>query len=57
MNSRVQRILKRILDAIVASVALILLFPLLVLVALSIWVSMGPPAMFRQTRAGYFQSV
>jgi lipopolysaccharide/colanic/teichoic acid biosynthesis glycosyltransferase len=41
------------MDITVASALLVLLSPLLALIALSIWISMGRPALFRQTRAGY----
>ncbi len=53
MNSGMLWQVKRILDVILASAAIILLCPLLAMVALSIWLSMGRPVLFRQTRAGY----
>jgi sugar transferase EpsL len=53
MNGRVGNKLKRLLDVTVAGAVLVLLSPLLALIALSIWVGMGGPALFRQTRAGY----
>jgi len=53
MNSGMKRKSKRMLDVTVAIAALIVLSPLLVLIFLSIRLSMGRPALFRQTRAGY----
>ena len=53
MNNDLQRMLKRILDVIAASAGLVLLCPVLALVAACIWLSMGRPTLFRQTRAGY----
>jgi sugar transferase EpsL len=44
--------MKRLLDLAVASVAILLLSPLLVAVALVIMVSMGRPVLFRQQRPG-----
>jgi len=43
---------KRILDAVVASLGLIVLSPLLAVVAGSIWLTMGRPVLFRQLRPG-----
>ena len=53
MNNHRQRMLKRILDVIAASAGLVLLCPGLALVAACIWLSMGRPTLFRQTRAGH----
>ena len=44
---------KRALDITVASAALLLLSPLILLIALAIRFSMGPPIFFRQIRPGY----
>lgn len=44
---------KRMIDVTLASVGLILLLPLLVLVALGVWVSSGRPILFRQMRRGF----
>jgi exopolysaccharide production protein ExoY len=44
---------KRVLDIAVASVALVLLAPLLLLVALLIRLTMGSPVIFSHTRLGY----
>ncbi|MGH7626995.1 MAG: sugar transferase, partial [Gemmatimonadaceae bacterium] len=43
---------KRALDAILASLALLLLSPFLLLIALAVRVQMGSPVIFRQTRPG-----
>jgi sugar transferase EpsL len=53
MNRPVESKLKRLLDLTVASAVLVLLSPLLAFITLLIRVSMGRPALFRQTRAGY----
>lgn len=45
---------KRVLDCSIASVAIILLIPVLLAIALLIRVSMGPPILFRQKRPGRF---
>jgi Undecaprenyl-phosphate glucose phosphotransferase len=50
--SRVDRMLKRLLDVAVAGTALILLSPLMALVALAILAESGRPVLFRQTRRG-----
>ena len=43
---------KRILDVIASAAALLLLWPLLALVALGIWASMGRPILYRDRRPG-----
>jgi sugar transferase EpsL len=43
---------KRALDVIVATAALIVLSPVLLLVAVVVWLSMGLPVLFRQERLG-----
>jgi sugar transferase EpsL len=53
MGRERQRVLKRMLDIIAASVGLVFLSPLLILVAVAIWMNMGRLIFFRQTRAGY----
>jgi exopolysaccharide biosynthesis polyprenyl glycosylphosphotransferase len=50
--SRSTLLLKRVLDVAVASLALILLSPLFVLVALAVLLDSGRPVFFIQTRAG-----
>jgi undecaprenyl phosphate N,N'-diacetylbacillosamine 1-phosphate transferase len=44
--------LKRLLDALVAGAAIIILAPLYLLIAVAIYLSMGRPAIFRQPRVG-----
>lgn len=44
---------KRLLDVCLTSLALILLSPLLILIALLIRIRLGPPVLFRQQRPGY----
>lgn len=43
---------KRTLDIIVSFVGLVIFFPIFILTALVIVATMGPPVLFRQTRAG-----
>lgn len=47
-----ERRLKRVLDAVLASVALIVLAPLLASVALGVLVALGRPVLYRQERLG-----
>jgi len=49
---RVQRAVKRGVDVVVASIALLVLSPLMALVAGAIVVTMGPPVLFRHRRLG-----
>lgn len=44
---------KRLLDVVVAGLALVLLAPVLAGLALAIWLSMGRPVFFRQERPGF----
>lgn len=44
--------MKRLLDIVVAGIALLLLSPLMLLVAIAIRVTMGSPVLFRQLRPG-----
>jgi len=53
MSRRVQLALKRAFDLVTSFVALIVLSPLMALIALAIWVTMGRPILFRQPRIGY----
>ncbi|MDI5984984.1 sugar transferase [Halomonas sp. M4R5S39] len=46
--------MKRLLDILAALVALILISPLLVVVALLVWLKLGSPVLFRQTRPGLY---
>ncbi len=43
---------KRLLDVVVASVGIVVALPVLVLVALAIWLEDGGPVLFRQKRVG-----
>ena len=45
--------LKRLFDLIAASLALIVLSPLFLLIAILIWLLMGPPVLFSQLRPGF----
>jgi len=47
---------KPVLDRFVGVVLSVVTFPLVVVVAVSIWVSMGSPVIFRQVRVGRFGS-
>ena len=47
------RVFKRLIDLLVSAIALILLAPVMATVAVSVWLTMGPPILFRQARAGY----
>jgi sugar transferase EpsL len=49
---RVQLAIKRAIDVVVASIALVLCSPLLVLIALLVRIAMGPPVLFRHRRLG-----
>jgi sugar transferase EpsL len=49
---RIQLAVKRAFDVVVATAALIITSPLLVLVGLLVLVTMGPPVLFRQRRLG-----
>jgi len=42
----------RVFDACIASLALVLIIPILVIVAVCIWCAMGKPILFRQKRPG-----
>lgn len=44
--------MKRLLDVLIAATALIVALPVLAILALLIWISMGSPVLFRQTRPG-----
>ncbi len=51
--SRLDRATKRLLDVVVASTALVVLSPLMVLTALAVLVETGRPVFFRQDRKGF----
>jgi lipopolysaccharide/colanic/teichoic acid biosynthesis glycosyltransferase len=44
--------MKRIFDVVLASLSLILLIPVFVVIALTIWAKLGSPVLFRQLRPG-----
>jgi sugar transferase EpsL len=44
--------MKRVIDFLVASLGILVLSPLFVLIAASVRLTMGPPALFRQSRPG-----
>jgi sugar transferase EpsL len=46
-------IFKGIFDTVAATIGLVLICPMLALVAVGIWMSMGRPIFFRQARAGH----
>src|SRR4051794_21954183 len=48
----VQRAVKRVIDIVVAGVALIVFSPLMLIEAIIIWCAMGRPILFRQLRPG-----
>jgi sugar transferase EpsL len=52
MNDRIQLILKRLFDLTASSVLILLLCPVFVFAPLLIWLTMGPPVLFRQPRIG-----
>jgi sugar transferase EpsL len=53
VNRSRHRIFKKICDIVATSISLVLICPLLALVAVAIWRSMGRPIFFRQVRAGH----
>lgn len=46
------RYLKRILDIIISSVALLLSWPIMLIVAILVWINLGRPIIFKQQRPG-----
>jgi len=52
MPKRVQAHLKRVFDVVVSAIALVALAPVMGLIALAIWRTMGRPVLFRQVRPG-----
>jgi lipopolysaccharide/colanic/teichoic acid biosynthesis glycosyltransferase len=52
LQNLTSRFIKFVLDRIVAAIALIILFPLLIIVAVAIYLTMGSPIVFTQTRPG-----
>jgi len=60
MNSeqhRIQKAFKRVLDVLIAGTALLVLFPLILLLCLLIRLTMGSPVLFRQPRPGYQEKI
>src|SRR5438876_8568278 len=53
LERRVSRALKRGLDVVVSAFGLVLLAPVLGTVAISVWLKIGRPILFRQQRPGY----
>ncbi len=53
VSAVVSRAVKRLADCLIAAILLIVTAPLLAILAAAIRLSMGPPALFRQTRLGY----
>jgi len=53
MSKETQLFLKLLFDIIVSLTLIILLVPLILFIALLIWVTMGRPILFRQRRVGY----
>jgi len=53
MSKETQLFLKRLFDIIVSLTLIIFLAPLILFIALLIWVTMGRPILFRQRRVGY----
>lgn len=45
--------MKRLLDLFVASLALLVLWPIIALISALVWLQLGHPIMFRQIRPGY----
>jgi sugar transferase EpsL len=45
--------LKRLFDLLLTSLGLVIISPLLIVLALSVWLIYGPPVLFRQKRPGY----
>jgi sugar transferase EpsL len=52
MQKRIQMCLKRVFDITVSAVALVVLAPVMGLIALAVWRTMGRPVLFRQARPG-----
>jgi len=51
-KSPVVVLVKRAFDLILSCVAILLTFPIMILIALAVWVESGTPVLFRQTRIG-----
>ena len=53
VNRRIQLLTKRLFDIITSSLLIIPLMPLMLFIALVIWITMGRPILFKQRRVGY----
>jgi len=53
VSRRIQLRIKRLFDVIMSLLLISLLSPLMALIALAIWITMGRPILFRQPRIGY----
>lgn len=53
MSKPLQLRIKRVLDILLATFLLVIFSPLMALIALAIWMTMGRPILFRQPRIGY----
>lgn len=51
--SKMQSAVKKIIDRIAAALLLVVLSPVIAVVALLVWMTMGRPVFFRQARAGF----
>jgi sugar transferase EpsL len=52
MQKRIQMCLKRVFDVVVSATALVVLAPVMGLIALLVWRTMGRPVLFRHVRPG-----
>ena len=52
MQKRIQMCLKRVFDVVVSATALVVLAPVMGLIALAVWRTMGRPVLFRHVRPG-----
>ncbi len=53
LSRQLQLRIKRVLDILLAALLLVVFSPLMALIALAIWMTMGRPILFRQPRIGY----
>jgi lipopolysaccharide/colanic/teichoic acid biosynthesis glycosyltransferase len=51
-NQKISRVIKVLLDRIMAAVALIMFLPVAIIIAIAIYITMGKPILFKQIRAG-----
>ena len=57
LNTRIYPVIKRMLDLVFSSVALVILSPLLLITALVVYVKLGSPILFTQKRPGKNQRI